>query len=528
MIPKFLIHIIGLNRSEFTARCLGSVLDAGGDFQLVLTNNGSMDGTLAYFRDVTKRYPDKVLSIIDNTSNEGFIAPNNLAFEKAVQRRIPYYIALNNDTEVPTGWLDLLAAPLDRDASAALSGSHGTCSCLHNNMHGYSGGNYEYVEGSCLCAKVAIVSKYGPLFSDYLDFIYGDDSDLSLRMREKGHTIHRVPFTLKHSQGSTVEHSPEVKARCQKAQEHNHVVLQKRWGHYLKVRRFDYSIVLRRAYALGDVLLTTPVIRAIKEAYPLSPILIETNSPDIFKNNPDVCAAAVKVPLNNSDLFINLDMAYENVKETHIIDAYTEVVKEKLPGLGKVDPIVSLYPSDQDMEWARNLAVRNQFSDKVCVMHADGSDWPGKTWPQDRFSKVATWLVRNGWHVVTVGSRALPRDFDAFKLNGKTTMLQLAALLKQSHLFIGMDSFPMHVALAMGCPTVGIFGVTSSRFIIHGHGLKIALDAPDSIPCSGLRHRKLAVTRIDCDPACILIHSVEAVKLAVQELVLEEQKLEVG
>src|ERR1019366_9941212 len=108
-----------------------------------------------------------------------------------------YAVLLNNDTQVVPNWLEMLAAPLDADPLGALSGPSDTCRSLHPNMDGYPGAKLEYIEGSCLCAKISIVSTQGPLFSDYLDFIYGDDSDLSLRMREAGYHIYQAPFKIK-------------------------------------------------------------------------------------------------------------------------------------------------------------------------------------------------------------------------------------------------------------------------------------------------------------------------------------------
>lgn len=51
---------------------------------------------------------------------------------------------------------------------------------------------------------------------------------------------------------------------------------------------------------------------------------------------------------------------------------------------------------------------------------------------------------------------------------GKTTVSQTAAIIRKAHLFIGNDSGPMHIALALKTPTVGIFGPTSHLQVIGG------------------------------------------------------------
>lgn len=496
--PKFFISIIALNKLEATRACIESVLRNSGDphtYFLHLTNNGSDDSTYEYFESLRQdtRLPHAPL-IVHNAGNEGFIDPNNYAFAIANSMQISYFICLNNDTEVSPFWLDYLAAPLDLDPNGALSGPgfYG----LKADMHGTDGVKGEYIEGSCLCAKVELVSKYGPLFSDYLTFIYGDDSDLSLRMSEKGHAIYHTPFPLTHPRCTTVKQSPEVKAICDAAQAKNHAVLLKRWNVYLNNgRHMDHPIVLKRHIACGDALLLTPVIRALKKSNPLSPVYVETRFPQSLEHNPHMAGvihpsgvAPNKHPSGAKPVQIDLEMAYEDRTEVHIIDAYADAVRAVIPALGPVDHRIEMFPTAADVKWAIDIKARNRFSPRVCCMHIDHGGWPGKNWPKERFAEVATYLVKNGWHVVLVGSQLPPGGFDAFDLTGKTSAMQLAGMLKVSQLFIGGDSFPLHMARAMGCPTIGIFGVTDPRYIMaDGPGISLYSD-PDH-PDSGLRHR---------------------------------------
>src|ERR1700678_4420619 len=187
MSIRFCIHVIGLNRLELTKACIASIQanSTKGDYHLILTNNGSTDGTREFFDSLKSDF----VEVIHNPENEGFIGPNNRAYEMARKMGATYYVAVNNDAEVPANWLDLLAHPLDSDPLGALSGPSGSCCSLRDNLDGYPGEMVEYIEGSCLCAKISIVETQGSLFSNYLDFIYGDDSDLSLRMREAGYRI---------------------------------------------------------------------------------------------------------------------------------------------------------------------------------------------------------------------------------------------------------------------------------------------------------------------------------------------------
>lgn len=530
MKTKFYISIIGLNKLEATQKCLESVRKNSGDrrrYFLHLTNNGSTDGTADFFDEEMHNNANTMAR--HNKTNEGFIAPNCAAFEEAIKHEIPYFICLNNDTEVSPGWLDYLAAPLDIDPNGALSGPgfYG----LKADMHGTDGVHGEYIEGSCLCAKVSLVSRHGPLFSDYLTFIYGDDSDLSLRMTEAGYKIYHTPFPLAHPRCTTVKQSPEVKAICDAAQAKNHDVLLKRWGHYLKTnqnknypdgekRRMDYPIILHRHIACGDTLLLTPVIRAIRQSNPRSPIFVETKSPDVLKNNPHIHSAHYPVSASAGDLVIDLEMAYEDRESVHIIDAYADAVREQVPALGPVDHHIEMFPRYEDVRWAIDQRVMHRWSTNVCLMHIDHGGWPGKNWPKERFGEVATFLVRKGWHVVLIGSQLPPGQFDGFDMTGKTTTMQLAALLKTCQLFIGGDSFPMHAAVAMGCPTIGIFGVTDSKYIMaDGKAPIICLDGDPAVVGTGARHREAGSRCVVTTDDCIKSVAEEQVFAAIEELI---------
>jgi ADP-heptose:LPS heptosyltransferase len=91
-----------------------------------------------------------------------------------------------------------------------------------------------------------------------------------------------------------------------------------------------------------------------------------------------------------------------------------------------------------------------------------------KRWSTDRFAQVAAALVeRFDLQVVLIGgpddlelaeavASQLPRNVT--NLTGRTSLLETAALIERSTLFIGNDSCPLHLAAAVGTPAVGIFG----------------------------------------------------------------------
>lgn len=103
------------------------------------------------------------------------------------------------------------------------------------------------------------------------------------------------------------------------------------------------------------------------------------------------------------------------------------------------------------------------------VVIAPSAGWPGKQWPVERWASVADKLICRGLSVVLVGGpadvqmaenlRAAMKE-KAFSLVGRTSLIQLAAVIEGAALWMGSDSGGMHVAAAVGTPTVSLFGPT--------------------------------------------------------------------
>lgn len=115
---------------------------------------------------------------------------------------------------------------------------------------------------------------------------------------------------------------------------------------------------------------------------------------------------------------------------------------------------------------------------------APGSGWSGKNWLPERFGAVAEWLTQTqGFRVAWVGGageESLVPKSRGSDMNwvGRTSIPQLAAVLEKAKLFVGNDSGLLHIAAALGVPTVSIWGPTSPgkwgpKAPIHRHIRKI-------------------------------------------------------
>ena len=111
----------------------------------------------------------------------------------------------------------------------------------------------------------------------------------------------------------------------------------------------------------------------------------------------------------------------------------------------------------------------------VVALHPAGGENPGmsfvaKRWTPQGYAAVADAIVSGGGSVVLVGSsaeRAVTRRVGdlmnssssrLLDLAGETTLPQLGAVLEACDGFVGNDTGPMHLACAVGTPTVAVFG----------------------------------------------------------------------
>lgn len=96
-----------------------------------------------------------------------------------------------------------------------------------------------------------------------------------------------------------------------------------------------------------------------------------------------------------------------------------------------------------------------------------GGSWPTKQWPAERFAQVARRLsTERGWTPVVIGAShdpTLDLGDRAIDLRGKTNLLELAAVVKGAKVFVTNDSGPLHIGVAVGVPTVSLFGPTDAR-----------------------------------------------------------------
>ncbi|HUL43620.1 MAG TPA: glycosyltransferase family 9 protein [Bacteroidota bacterium] len=274
-------------------------------------------------------------------------------------------------------------------------------------------------------------------------------------------------------------------------------------------------ILLSRMKYIGDVVLTTPVIRATREAFPRAHIayLAEKNAVSLLEHNPFL-NEIIPYDFSRRDVIEQPRMMLKlrRMKFDAVVDFFSNPrtamlmyasgapirIGKSVKGRGRVythqiaddgkektaiefhyayvDPLgvkpthfkPEIYLTDDERREAKIfLRWQDVAGDKPVVGLHPGATWPAKMWEWERFADLADLLIAKlGCQVLITqgpGDRELVEKISR-KSVGSITILpvlplrQLAAILSQCSAYVANDNGTMHIAAAVGTQTIGIFG----------------------------------------------------------------------
>jgi heptosyltransferase-3 len=267
---------------------------------------------------------------------------------------------------------------------------------------------------------------------------------------------------------------------------------------------------------LGDVLLVTPLIRSIKQAWPRTDtdVLVIEGTEGFLLSNPDVSqlitvpqkpgwwhhlrlvgkllcsydlavsalpsdravlyaclASRVRIaPLDPSKArrwkhcLLSAWVPFDNMA-THTVRMNLQLAE--LLGITPVGEVVVRWTADDESSLQQKLSG-NWFSLPFAVLHVFPK-FPYKMWHASGWSALAQWLADQGIRVVLTGStapdemayvedvcRKLPAS--ALNLSGQLSLAENAYLVSRARLYVGPDTALTHMAAALGVPTVALYG----------------------------------------------------------------------
>lgn len=129
---------------------------------------------------------------------------------------------------------------------------------------------------------------------------------------------------------------------------------------------------------------------------------------------------------------------------------------------------IEIFPTELEVEKVDKLLEKRR--EKVVVV-APGSKWFTKKWPLEYFNRVIKELEkREDTTVVVVGGKEemffnMPLANTTIDLRGKTTLLELAEVIRRADIVLTNDSSPIHIASAFpNVRILALFGPTVEKF----------------------------------------------------------------
>jgi heptosyltransferase-2 len=278
------------------------------------------------------------------------------------------------------------------------------------------------------------------------------------------------------------------------------------------------NILFIKMWGMGDAVLLLPILKLLKKMRPETNIIVLATSETstVFQGYADKIIEfdfrlQILLPLNllktlfevrNADVRIALDfeqftrissiMAFISGAEIRI--GYCGIGKEKMytkcinfnpdvhavksfadilipigitPKIKKLEP---LKLDKKDKLAAESFIKENGIGKKIIGIHpGSGNTAVFRRWSVDKFAALSDRLIDIGYKIIATGT---PSETELLQtlatkmkkkpvIANRLTLKQFAALVRKFDLFISNDTGAMHIAAAMGTPTLGIFGPNS-------------------------------------------------------------------
>ncbi|MCX7877938.1 MAG: glycosyltransferase family 9 protein [Ignavibacteria bacterium] len=301
----------------------------------------------------------------------------------------------------------------------------------------------------------------------------------------------------------------------------------------------DIKILVIRLSSLGDIILVTPLIKSIRQNYPNSEIhfLVKEKYSEIIKSNPYI-DEIIKIPdeINFTglrklkkeikkksydiifDLHNNLRTFYLRTfinSEKRIFRKYPLrkllLVWFKINLMKNLPPVYKrylslcdiksdfrpeIYPDESAMKEALEILSNIPAGKKIICIHPVSGHYT-KTYPPDYYCQFIKHFPEDKYTFLLTGSEndrrvtAFIRENtgnNVYDLAGRTSLMSLAAIIKNASLLISGDTGPMHIAEAIEVPVLMLAGSSVKEFGFYPQNSNSFILENNDINCRPCSH----------------------------------------
>jgi len=324
------VVLVAYDGIQFTRAAVETILaHTAPPFELVLVDNGSRDGTRAFFHEVRDGLGGRIaVQVIENAGNLGYPIAANQGARAARGRHVVF---LNNDTEVRSGWLAALLRAVDEEpgagaVTAKILNLDGTVQNAGGILHHPDGSftipyanaspqapaasirrEVENASGPCMLVTRAALERVG-LFDESFSPGYFEDSDLCFRARASGLRVIFEPGAevLHHGKGTSSIVAAEGQGEIWRRFDENKRVFHGRWSAMLArdeaSRQARPPAPLFRSPPPGAAAMNAPI--APRRTRPVAPSSRRVFDSFIFFNELDLLEMRLRELESVVDVFV--------------------------------------------------------------------------------------------------------------------------------------------------------------------------------------------------------------------------------
>lgn len=278
-----------------------------------------------------------------------------------------------------------------------------------------------------------------------------------------------------------------------------------------------YKFLIIRFSSIGDIILTTPLIRCLRAAFPTAQIdfLVKKEFEAVLAGNPhldhiitfdksvgnkELRFTRIQVQLNRYSMIFDVQ---KNIRSMMVcVGARTGVagfskkilardllIRFKINIYKEIKPVylryfeavqllgvqydgkgTEVFPATAETDRVNEVLAQNNVPEPMLVV-APGAQWENKRWTTQGFASAAdTFCAQTGSYTVLIGG---PGDIETCRhvqaqmkmpsllLAGQLSLMESAALLGKAAMVMTNDTGMLHMAQAMKAPVVAVYGPTT-------------------------------------------------------------------